>query len=249
VLQRLLEKAGHRVLCVNGGEEVLDMLAESDFDAVVVDLHMPGMSGLDMLKQLRVMQAGGMPYTPVMVLSADVTPDSILRCEQAGARAFLAKPVVAARLLDTLADIAASRKLPGPSVVVPAAPTTDGALDPAVLDELASLGMGDEFEKQYIRQCLGDIDGCAAGIEAAGSQAQWETLREHAHALRGVAGNLGLGQVATSGSDLMRMPDFQLNAEWKQRFATLREQLLQGRAALDARALRQQRDDECSPGS
>ena len=92
VLQRLLQKAGHRVLCVDGGEAVLDALADSEFDAVIVDLHMPGMSGLDMLKELRVMQAGGGPRTPVLVLSADVTPEAIQRCTQAGAHAFLAKP-------------------------------------------------------------------------------------------------------------------------------------------------------------
>jgi two-component system sensor histidine kinase RpfC len=74
VLQRLLQKAGHRVLCVDGGEAVLDALADSEFDAVIVDLHMPGMSGLDMLKELRVMQAGGGPRTPVLVLSAMSRP-------------------------------------------------------------------------------------------------------------------------------------------------------------------------------
>lgn len=105
VLQRLLEKAGHRVMCVNGAEQVLDAMADEDFDAVIVDLHMPGMSGLDMLKQLRVMQASGMRYTPVVVLSADVTPEAIRACEQAGARAFLAKPVVAAKLLDTVLSL------------------------------------------------------------------------------------------------------------------------------------------------
>lgn len=56
VLQRLLQKAGHRVTCVDGGEAVLDALADTDYDAAIVDLHMPGVSGLDMLKQLRVAQ-------------------------------------------------------------------------------------------------------------------------------------------------------------------------------------------------
>ncbi len=89
VLQRLLQKAGHRVTPVEGGEEVLDAMAASDYDAIIVDLHMPGVSGLDLLKQLRVMQAGGGVRTPVIMLSADVTPESIQRCEQAGAYAFL----------------------------------------------------------------------------------------------------------------------------------------------------------------
>jgi two-component system sensor histidine kinase RpfC len=81
VLQRLLQKAGHRVTCVNGGEEVLDALEVGDYDAVV-DLHMPGISGLDLLKQLRVMEAGGQARTPVVVLSADVTPESIQRASR-----------------------------------------------------------------------------------------------------------------------------------------------------------------------
>jgi two-component system sensor histidine kinase RpfC len=249
VLQRLLEKAGHKVVCVNGGEQVLDMLEQSDFDTAIVDLHMPGMSGLDLLKQLRVMQASGMPYIPVMVLSADVTPDSILRCEQAGARAFLAKPVVATRLLDILADIAANTR-PEPGIqAVPAAPVVAGALDPAVLDELAALGMGEGFEKQFIAQCLSDVDGCMARIQASGEQQAWDQLREHAHALRGVASNLGLVQVANAGGELMRMPDWQLKAEWTPRAGALGNALRQGRKALDARAvaLRQSDGDECTP--
>jgi two-component system sensor histidine kinase RpfC len=249
VLQRLLEKAGHKVFCVNGGEQVLDMLEQADFDTAIVDLHMPGMSGLDLLKQLRVMQASGMPYLPVMVLSADVTPDSILRCEQAGARAFLAKPVVATRLLDILADIAANTR-PEPGLqAVPAAPLTAGALDPAVLDELAALGMGDGFEKQFIAQCLSDVDGCVARIQASGEAQAWDPLREHAHALRGVASNLGLVQVATAGGELMRMPDWQLKAEWNLRVPNLVNALRQGRKALDARAAasRQRDGDECAP--
>ncbi len=182
VLQRLLEKAGHKVLCVNGGEQVLDAMAEEEFDAVIVDLHMPGMSGLDMLKHLRVMQASGMRYTPVVVLSADVTPEAIRSCEQAGARAFLAKPVVAAKLLDTLADLALSTRplaTPATSVQIPAG--FDGVLDSSVLDELASLGMGDEFERQFVRQCLEDAQNCIDAIERDGTRSNWEQLRESAH--------------------------------------------------------------------
>ena len=91
VVQRLLQKAGHRVTCVNGGEDVLNALDSFDYDAVICDLHMPDVSGLDLLKQLRVMEAGSGQRTPVVILSADVTPDAIRNCERAGARAFLAQ--------------------------------------------------------------------------------------------------------------------------------------------------------------
>ncbi len=237
VLQRLLQKAGHRVTCVNGGEAVLDALAETDFDAAIIDLHMPGMSGLDMLKELRVLQAGADPRTPVVVLSADVTADAIQRCLQAGAHTFLAKPVVATKLLDTLGQIA-TRSRPGAAAAVPRMPTgSDAVLDPTVLDELASLGMGEGFEREFIRQCLNDADGCLGGVAMAAESSNWERLREHAHAIKGVASNLGLMRLVAQSSDLMQLADWQLHAEWKQRYARLNASLSEGRLALDARAL------------
>nr|WP_313287218.1 response regulator [Stenotrophomonas pavanii] len=243
VLQRLLQKAGHRVLCVDGGEAVLDALADSEFDAVIVDLHMPGMSGLDMLKELRVMQAGGGPRTPVLVLSADVTPEAIQRCTQAGAHAFLAKPVVAVRLLDTLAEIASNAQLKtmAAPVVRPAAPLQDGVLDSSVLDELASLGMGEGFEREFIRQCLEDVASCMGKAEQAGEAAHWDVFREQSHAIKGVASNLGLMRASNRAGELMRMADWQLKTEWRTRLGILQEAIKEGRRALDARAERRLR--------
>ncbi|MCW0447436.1 ATP-binding protein [Xanthomonas sacchari] len=238
VLQRMLQKAGHRAICVDGAEAVLDALAESEFDAVIVDLHMPGMSGLDMLRQLRVMQAGG-PRTPVVVLSADVTPESIQRCEQAGARTFLAKPVVANRLLDTLSDIAMEGRLrvgSETSTVRQNVVSSEGVLDSSVLDELAGLGMGDGFEREFISQCLNDAEGCLGGMQIAGEAEHWERLREHAHAIKGVASNLGLIRLASLGGELMQMPEWQVRSEWRPRLMALNASLTEGREALELRA-------------
>ncbi|CTP88921.1 Sensory/regulatory protein RpfC [Xanthomonas translucens pv. poae] len=244
VLQRMLQKAGHRAICVDGAEAVLDALAESEFDAVIVDLHMPGMSGLDMLKQLWVMQAGG-PRTPVVVLSADVTPESIQRCEQAGAHTFLAKPLVANRLLDTLTDIATDGKLRGANETSarPLAASIEGVLDPSVLDELAGLGMGEGFEREFISQCLNDAEGCLGGMQVAGDDEHWERLREHAHAIKGVASNLGLVKLANLGGELMQMAEWQMRSEWRQRLMALNASLTQGREALELRARRSAASD------
>jgi len=238
VLQRLLQKAGHRVTCFDGGEAVLDALAEADYDAAIVDLHMPGVSGLDMLKQLRVMQAGSTPGTPVVVLSADVTPESIRSCEQAGAYAFLAKPVAAIKLLDTLAGIAANQKLREIDLTIG---TLGGAasgavFDPAVLDELAELGMGTEFEREFIQQCLADAAACVAQLGEAAADGDWARLREHAHAVKGVSSNLGLVILAQQGGELMRLSDAQLRAHWSQRLEQLKAGLILGREALARRA-------------
>ena len=238
VLQRLLQKAGHRVVCVNGGEQVLDALEIADYDTVIVDLHMPGLSGLDLLKQLRVMEAGGGPRTPVLVLSADVTPDAITRCEQAGARAFLAKPIVATRLLDVLADIATNGRVTAPVAVVSGrseSGSSDEVLDPGVLDELSALGMGEAFEREFIVQCLNDADGCLGAMAHAMENGQGAHVREHAHALKGVASNLGLVKLAAASGDLMSLGDAEMSREWRHRLAMLNASLSHGRAALEAR--------------
>lgn len=237
VVQRLLQKAGHRVACVNGGEEVLNALESFDYDAVICDLHMPDVSGLDLLKQLRVMEAGSLQRTPVLILSADVTPDAIRNCERAGARAFLAKPVVAARLLDTLADVATHGAIAPSTPVVTSTARGMGEeiLDMTVLDELSALSMGEAFEREFIAQCLNDADGCIGAMAHAMEHGQGEHLRDHAHALKGVASNLGLVKLAAAANELMRLADWQVAREWRQRLAAVNSYLAQGRAALEAR--------------
>ncbi|GAA4865596.1 ATP-binding protein [Luteimonas vadosa] len=240
VLQGLLQKAGHKVVAVSDGEAVLDAVELSDYDLVIVDLHMPGISGLEMLRQLRVMEAGGRRKTPVVMFSADVTPDAIRKCEEAGAHSFMPKPIVATRLLATLAEIATgSAGAPDedkPASAHSALLREDGTLDSSVLDELGALAMGEAFEKEFIEQCLSDAQGCVAAFEQQGAAERWDQIREQAHALKGVASNLGLLKLAAGAGEVMHLPDWQLSREWRQRLVGLREKLAQGRSALAARA-------------
>ena len=93
VMRRLLEKAGHRPQIVDDGNDVLNALEAQQFDVVITDLHMPGVSGIEIMKQTRFMEAGR-PRTPFIVLTADATTEAQLESERAGAYAFLTKPLV-----------------------------------------------------------------------------------------------------------------------------------------------------------
>lgn len=240
VLQGLLQKAGHKVVAVDDGESVLDAMGSNVYDLVIVDLHMPGISGLDILRQLRVMEAGSGKKTPVVMLSADVTPDAIRQCKEAGARAFIPKPVVASRLLDTLAEIATGGDATSITADTLAGRTAfsvhEGTLDSRVLDELGALAMGLAFEEEFIEQCLVDAQACVHGIEQHGATECWDQVREQAHALKGVASNLGLLKLAAAAGEVMRLADWQIARQWRQRLNSLRDQLSQGKSALAARA-------------
>jgi two-component system sensor histidine kinase RpfC len=238
VLQGVLQKAGHRVFVADDGEAALDALAASEFDIALVDLHMPGLSGVDLIRQLRVMEAGSPRRTPVVVLSADATPEAVQSCTTAGARAFLTKPFVVARLLDVIADIAAGTStLPmvedarAHAAIAPASEI----LDPAVLDEFASLGMGAEFEAEFVGQCVADARVAVQRLRIAAGASDWEQLREQAHALKGIAGNMGLVQLAAHSGMLMKMTGLELGRDWARHADTLADRLRAGEQALAAR--------------
>jgi two-component system sensor histidine kinase RpfC len=149
-------------------------------------------------------------------------------------------------LLDTLAEIAAPGQAASPPQPMrfDLPPPQDNVFDAGVLEELSGLGMGEDFEREFIAQCLRDAEGCLEMLGQSGEEEQWDALRDHAHALKGVASNLGLVKLAGDSSEIMRLAAWQLSREWRQRLQGLRDRLVQGRAALDARGTPAARDSE-----
>ena len=210
VLTRILERAGHRVSAANDGEQALDQLESGQFDLAVLDMHMPGLTGLDVIRQLRFMQAGGARRTPTIVLSADATLQASEAANQAGAMAFLTKPIVVGKLLETIAEVVDSQKLPAVRAISDVArPVTN----PAVLAELAEMGLGAQFLHDFVEQCLEDANGCQRELAKAGEAGRWDEFREIAHAYKGVAENLGAHSIAERCSQLMRAGDEMLQRE------------------------------------
>ena len=234
VLCRLLEKAGHHADTVDSGEDVLAALEDGRFDGVIIDLHMPGVSGLDVLKQVRVMEAGAQQLTPFIVLSADATAATVRACEQAGARAFLTKPIAVNRLLDSLADIAlgSSESQIKPAQIAAEAEAVESIISRNVLEELKELQLGNDFLSLFLDECMRDALKSIGELEKTGAAGQWDMFRDHCHALKGVAGNMGAVRLASVASEAMRLGNWQIAREWRQRIKTLREQLEVARIAL-----------------
>ncbi|GAB3787329.1 ATP-binding protein [Dyella agri] len=236
LLQGVLQKAGHRVMTVEDGEDALDALAGGGFELALVDLHMPSLSGIDLLRQLRVMEAGTRTRTPVVVISADATPESARVCRDAGARAFITKPFAAARLLDAIAAILTGGDGEELDSSTPGAHASAGeVLDTSVLDEFASLGMGKAFEADFVGQCIADARVALARMRQAGAEADWERFRDQAHAMKGISGNLGLVQCAGLSGGMMRMTAFELERDWQRHCDSLTQRLRDGEQALQAR--------------
>ena len=201
VLSRILERAGHRVQQASDGEEALELLETDAFDLAVVDMHMPRFTGLDVLRQLRYMQAGGGKRTPVIVLSADATAQAARDASEAGAPAFLTKPVVVAKLLETIAEL--TQPVRGRPALEP--PATSAAS--AVLDELAGMQLGESFLREFVEQCVKDAEECMVQMRRQAASRAWADCRETAHALKGIAENLGALPVSERCQQILRASD------------------------------------------
>jgi len=227
VMRRLLERAGHEVVFASSGEEALDIFAEADLDAAILDLHMPDINGLDVIKQARVMQAGR-ARTPIIVLSADVAVETLREVEASGAFAFLSKPVVIERLLDTLARIADADSSQQEAPVTAVADTPQGG----VLQDLMEMGTAREALQDLLDQCLKDAARCVSAFERAAAGRNWEEAREALHALRGVAVNLGAMALAERSGALMKMTSEALAASWRRDLGELSRLLEAASSAL-----------------
>jgi two-component system, chemotaxis family, chemotaxis protein CheY len=99
--RRILEGAGYVVVEAEDGISALERYFVEKPDAVVLDLVMKGMYGLDVLVRLREMDPG----VRVIVLSADIQTSSRDLVQNAGAAGFLSKPVDGPRLLAMLESV------------------------------------------------------------------------------------------------------------------------------------------------
>lgn len=242
MLQKLLERAGHKVLLAEDGEQALDLMAEHSPDLMIVDLHMPELSGLDVIRQARVMQAGRSEKTEIVVLSADALVETMEEATRAGAYDYLTKPVSVPTLLETLGRVATGRRHAGGRVDAgPAAPAagrqaaeTPRAATEGVLQELASMGLGEAFLREFVEQCLRDIGRNMLLLQQAAAQGDHAAMREQAHALRGVAENIGAQALVARCQEIMRLDDGSLAPRAEQLVRNL--DTLTEEAARDTRA-------------
>ena len=97
-IKRLIVSAGLDVVVYGAGREFLDALSSCHPDCIILDLHMPGMSGFEIQSHL----AEDGHKIPIVVITGQDTPDSKSRVLAAGAAAYFRKPVQGTLLLDAI---------------------------------------------------------------------------------------------------------------------------------------------------
>ena len=194
VIEGILRNAGHNVRIANSGDKTLDILSDEldSIDMLILDMNMPKISGIEVIKTLRFMDTSA--RLPVIMLTADATPEAKEASLSAGANRFLTKPIDAKGLLESIASLSrkirtkASGKKPEQirkSKVKSNYPESEW-YDHTVLHELEILGEDSEFVKSLIENFIKDGKQHVSNIKIS-MQEDYLEYRESLHALKGSA--------------------------------------------------------------
>ncbi len=110
VLQKILDRAGYHYSIAKDGDEALDLIDKTKFDAIVLDMNMPGMSGLEIARIYNII-SGKDERAPMIMFSANVTPDAKESSLKAGVDEFLPKPVKIDIFLEVLSKLLAKKQI------------------------------------------------------------------------------------------------------------------------------------------
>jgi DNA-binding response OmpR family regulator len=89
LLKRVLGKVGYRVCCAGGGQEALELASRRHFHAAIVDVSMPDMNGIEVLRRLKAVDR----QLPVIMISAYASWDNEQTARRLGCVEYFPKPL------------------------------------------------------------------------------------------------------------------------------------------------------------
>ena len=204
VIRNFLEDGEHIATIVGNGEMVLEALENEDFDLVILDMHMPVMDGLEAAKMIRFTHSGR-KHLPIMMLTADVTTESIQACKDAKIDTYVAKPIEPEKLLKLISLLFENNSEKQSLVTKPmlklvkgsnAKDTTEPVIEYQTLDTLSEMAKNDNFLPELIDGYLHDANELIEQIKSSISTERYVTVSELAHALDGSSRSIGAKQMA-----------------------------------------------------
>jgi PAS domain S-box-containing protein len=212
VIIGMLNNLGHRAQLVADGQSAVDAATAGTFDAILLDVQMPVMDGIEAMKRIRAAKGNACP--PMIAMTAHALPGDREHYIAAGMDDYLSKPIRVSSLSAVLAKIAAGSSssqaaaAEHPQRAKESAPVLPSVLDVDQLNDLRGLpampgeevaddgagGLIDLFRSQTIERL--DIMSAKRHVE------DWAGLAETAHSLRGAAASIGFPRVAVVCKDI-----------------------------------------------
>lgn len=199
VLVGLLQRAGVDAVVVDDGRKVLPTLQADDFDALLLDVQMPGMDGLTVARDVRRHEKWA--ALPIIAVTANATAEERQKCLDAGMDGHIGKPISPAALYAVLARLIPAQDR-SPQSAGPALPLQDTI----ELPQVAGLDVGDGLQRvagdsrayaAILTKFVEHHDDLPRRIEQLRQSRDRSALRRILHALKGVAANIGAKDISS----------------------------------------------------
>ncbi len=217
VVTKILELQGHVVDVALNGEEAIAMLETKRYDLAVVDLQMPDVGGIDVIKHYRAMHID-QDQIPFMILTANATTEAIKQCEEIGVSAYLTKPVRSSHLLEVVNRILGIEEMNIPADTIMDQPVRQSALqrsfqvlDPRTLVDLEKLSKDPGFLQNMVDSFLRDSDTLLINMQRSLEEGNIHQYRDCAHAIADNASGIGAFSLKTvcSATSGIEQSDFE----------------------------------------
>lgn len=225
VILNQLEMLGYQADCVSNGSEALELLANQDYDLVLMDCQMPLMDGYTATKELR-RREGNKPHSIVIALTANAMLEDREKCLAAGMDDYLTKPLDQdnlAKIIKSWSSRIINETNTNQIQILPSEPqnnsgdqTTHSELKiesqkvielddslPIDLDRLARISRGKiSVQQQLLRIFVDKTPQDLLALETAISAINPEQVQYYAHRLKGSAANVGVPAMSSLASEL-----------------------------------------------
>lgn len=181
----LLRQLGAEILQASDGNEAVKLACEESFDLILMDIHMPNLSGLDAAREIRELESEN---TPIIALTADVMPETRQQVEASGMVDYLIKPVDENTLIEVITHHVTGRKI-SPKSDKDYLSDNKGATTKSKVRDIKKAihvaGGRPELAQQLYTVFCSDLPKYHKLLQRHASLMEWDKLREVAHHLRG----------------------------------------------------------------
>ena len=226
----LLEKMGHRVTVAENGQSAVDLATEASYDAILMDVQMPEMNGLQATRRIREYESDKSTPTPIIAMTAHAMAGDRQRCLDAGMDDYISKPIDIAQLCRLLREHVAS--FPHESHTDTQSDFNEHLLFNEV-DALATAGGDRQLLQEIIAIFLSEESERMGQLQAAHEAGDLDKLRSTAHYLKGGLRHLACHPVADVAWELECVEDSvegKVLSEIHNRFAQLMERTIRALA-------------------
>ncbi|MBN1270082.1 MAG: PAS domain S-box protein [Kiritimatiellae bacterium] len=192
ITRLVLESAGHNVDVVTNGAKAVAACEKGTFDLILLDVHMPGMDGLEAARLIRAGKSAS-SQTPILALTASADPETRETCRQAGMNGIITKPIRRDPFLAAVGRWASGRPGPSETEAGAAQPVSGGTAAPPALDyeqAVREFGGNRALAERVISDFLSTAQIQLRRLREALTQREARILNREAHRIRGAAANL-----------------------------------------------------------